>query len=148
LLKCIFVININTDDKDRKKVNLDKLKNGLQDFHCDKDKEELFMILAKYIRKTHSDSEIKQELKSNEGMLFVDLITPSDIAFVISVIKNADWVNHKMMVELRLRYNHYLQREQVRKRSKGGVSGVTRECGTTNALKRYGRRYTKMKQLW
>ncbi len=70
-------------------MNPDKLKNGLQDFRCDKDKEEMFMFLAQYVRKTHSDSEIKRELKSNEGMSVVDLITPSDIAFVIRVIKNA-----------------------------------------------------------
>jgi hypothetical protein len=47
------------------------------------------MFLAKYVRKTHLDSEIKRQLKSNEGMSFVDLITSSEIAFVISVIKNA-----------------------------------------------------------
>ena len=36
-----------------------------------------------------SDSEIKRELKNNEGMSFLDLIMPSDIAFVICVVKNA-----------------------------------------------------------
>ena len=53
------------------------------------EKELLYMFLAKYIRKTHSDSEIKRELKNNKGMLFLDLITPSDIAFVICIVKNA-----------------------------------------------------------
>jgi len=47
------------------------------------------MFLAKYVRKMHSDSEIKRELKNNKGMSFLDLITPSDIAFVICVVKNA-----------------------------------------------------------
>ncbi len=32
---------------------------------------------------------VKSNLKNNEGMSFVDTITPSDIAFVISVIKNS-----------------------------------------------------------
>ena len=80
---------INSDDKDQHNINPDKLKNGLRNFGGDKVKELLYMFLAKYVRKTHSDSEIKRQLKSNEGMSFVDLITPSDIAFVISVIKNA-----------------------------------------------------------
>jgi hypothetical protein len=79
----------NSDDKDRKNVNPDKLKNGLRDFGGEQEKEWLYMFLAKYVRKTLSDSEIKRQLKSNKGMSFVDLITPSDIAFVISVIKNA-----------------------------------------------------------
>jgi hypothetical protein len=46
------------------------------------------LFLAKYVQKAHSDSAIKKELKNNEGLLFIDIITPSDIAFVISVIKN------------------------------------------------------------
>jgi hypothetical protein len=32
--------------------------------------------------------DIKTELKNNEGLSFMDKITPSDIAFVISVLKN------------------------------------------------------------
>ena len=82
-------LHINTDDKDRKSVNPDKLKDGLQDFESDNENEVLYMFLAKYVRKMHLDSEIKRELKSNEGMSFLDLITPSDIAFVICIIKNA-----------------------------------------------------------
>ncbi len=37
---------------------------------------------------SNSDSDIKIDLKNNGGLSFVDRITPSDIAFVISVIKN------------------------------------------------------------
>jgi hypothetical protein len=50
------------------------------------------MFLGKYVRKTHADSEIKRELKNNEGMSFLDLITPSDIAFVICIVNNAQHV--------------------------------------------------------
>ena len=64
-------------------------KHGLQEFPSNEDKEVVYSFLAKYVRKTHSDCEIKRELKNNEGMSFVDMITPSDIAFVISVIKNS-----------------------------------------------------------
>jgi hypothetical protein len=69
--------------KDNTSANPDKLKNGIQNFEGENEKEVLYMFLAKYVRKTHSDSEIKRELKSNEGMSFLDLITPSDIAFWI-----------------------------------------------------------------
>ena len=69
---------MNTDDKYQKKVNPDKLRNGLLDLEGEQEKDMLFMFLAKYVRKTHSDSEIKRELKSNEGMSFLDLIMPSD----------------------------------------------------------------------
>ena len=82
----------NTDDKDRRKVNPDKLRHGVQEFETDNEKEILYMFLPKYVRKTHADSEIKQELKNNEDMSFLDLIMPSDIAFVICVVKNAQHV--------------------------------------------------------
>ena len=60
LIKSIqLYLHINTDDKDRKSVNPDKLKDGLQDFESNNEKELLYMFLAKYVRKTHSDSEIK-----------------------------------------------------------------------------------------
>jgi hypothetical protein len=50
------------------------------------------MFLGKYVRKTHSDSEIKWELKNNKGMSFLDLITPSDIAFVTKGVgKKRTW---------------------------------------------------------
>ncbi len=52
------------------------------------DKEILYWFFARYVRKAHSDSAIKKELRNNEGLSFVDIISPSNIAFVISVIKN------------------------------------------------------------
>jgi hypothetical protein len=36
----------------------------------------------------HSGGALKSELRNNEGLLFIDIISQSDIAFVISVIKN------------------------------------------------------------
>jgi hypothetical protein len=38
--------------------------------------------------KVHTDTDSKKNLKNNEGFLFIDMITPSDIAFVISILKN------------------------------------------------------------
>ncbi len=47
----------------------------------------MYKFFARYVRKVYSDSDIKTDLKNNEGFLFVDKITPSDIEFVISVLK-------------------------------------------------------------
>ncbi len=77
-----------TDDKNRDNIDPDKLKNGITDYPSPEDKEILYMFFARYVRKVHSDSAIKSELRNNEGLSFVDIISPSDIAFVISVIKN------------------------------------------------------------
>jgi hypothetical protein len=77
-----------SDDKNRDDIDPDKLKNGINDYPLSQDKEILYGFFANYIRKAHSDSGIKNELKNNEGLSFVDIISPSNIAFVISVIKN------------------------------------------------------------
>ncbi len=45
-------------------------------------------VLCGYVRKAHSDSGIKSELRNDEGVSFVNIISPSNIVFVISVIKN------------------------------------------------------------
>jgi hypothetical protein len=48
----------------------------------------VYKFFARYVRNVYSDSDIKTDLKNNEGLSFVDKITPSDIAFVNSVLKN------------------------------------------------------------
>ncbi len=48
----------------------------------------MYKFFARYARKVYSDNDIKIDLKNYEGLSFVDRITPSDISFVISVIKN------------------------------------------------------------
>jgi hypothetical protein len=60
----------------------------------------VYEFFARYVRKVYSDSDIKTDFKNNEGLSFIYKITPSDIAFVISVLKNGREVwdqNIKMM---------------------------------------------------
>jgi hypothetical protein len=48
----------------------------------------VYKFFARYVRKVYSDSDIKTDLKNNEGLSFVDKNTSSDIVFVTSVLKN------------------------------------------------------------
>jgi hypothetical protein len=77
-----------SDDRNRDNIDPDKLKHGINDYPLSQDKEILCGFFARYVRKVHSDSAIKNELRNNEGLSFVNIISPSNIAFVISVIKN------------------------------------------------------------
>jgi hypothetical protein len=77
-----------TDDKNRDNIDPDKLKNGITNYPFPEEKEILHMFFARHVRKAHSDSVIKSELRNNEALLFVGIISLSNIAFVISVIKN------------------------------------------------------------
>jgi hypothetical protein len=79
---------INTEDNNRDKIDPDKLRNELDHYASSSDKAELYEFLARYMRKVHPDTDIKKDLSNNDGFLFIDRITPSDIAFVISILKN------------------------------------------------------------
>ena len=84
------------------------------------------------------NSEIKQELKSNEGMSFLDLITQSDIAFVICIVKNARHVWDQTIQKIGLvepvidgeteaKVQPLYTKGAGKKRSREKVSGVMRE---------------------
>jgi hypothetical protein len=74
---------------DRDDIDPDKLKNGINNYPLSQDKEILYGFFARYVRKAHSDSAIKNQLRNNEGLSFVNIISPSNIVFVINVIKNS-----------------------------------------------------------
>ncbi len=84
VLQCCYT----TEDNNRVKIDPDKLRNGLDHYTSSSDKAELYEVLARYARKVYPDTDIKNDLKNNENLLFIDRITPSDIAFVISILKN------------------------------------------------------------
>jgi len=56
----------------------------------------IFDFIARYVRKVHSDRHIKSTLSSSPGMSFLDMIGPSDIAYIITVLKNskAAWLHN------------------------------------------------------
>jgi hypothetical protein len=84
ILQCRYI----TEDNNRDKIDPDKLRNGLEHYASSSNKAALYKFLARYVRKAYPDTDIKKDLKNNEGFLFIDRITPSDIAFVISILKN------------------------------------------------------------
>ncbi len=79
---------VNSDDKNRERIDPDKQRSGLNDYILSSNKAIVYEFFARYVRKVYSDSDIKTDLKNNEGLSFIDKITTSDIVFVISVIKN------------------------------------------------------------
>ncbi len=82
VLQCCYI----TEDNNRVKIDPDKLGNGLDHYASSSNKAELYKFVARYMRKVYPDTDIKNDLKNNEGYLFIDRITPSDIAFVISIL--------------------------------------------------------------
>jgi hypothetical protein len=52
--------------KTGKKIDPDKLRNGLDDYILSSNKAIVYKFFARYVRKVYSDSDIKTDLKNNE----------------------------------------------------------------------------------
>ncbi len=64
------------------------LKEGMKNYMNSMARVYLYKLIARYVRKVHPDSIITRDLSENVGVLFIDMITPSDIAYVICLVKN------------------------------------------------------------
>ena len=49
---------------------------------------EVYKFFTRYVRRIHPDKHWKKAMKMNPTVIWFQLITPSDIAFVILLIKN------------------------------------------------------------
>jgi hypothetical protein len=49
----------------------------------------LFDFIGRFVRKTHTDDLILKKLRASPGISYLDVIQPSDIAYVIALMKNA-----------------------------------------------------------
>jgi len=88
-------------DLSRLTIDPDKLAKGIQSY-VNEDPEgtglnAIFDFMARYVRKLHSDRYIRKMLAANLGQSFLNLIGPSDVAYVICLLKNSIKVGrHKM----------------------------------------------------
>jgi hypothetical protein len=51
--------------------------------------DRFFNLIARYAQKVHSDEHICKGIHYSAGRSFLDIIGPSDIAYVVSIIKNS-----------------------------------------------------------
>jgi hypothetical protein len=73
-----------TEDPNQKKVDPDILAN-----EPDLTKDRVYDYLGRYVRRVHSNQFICMVLKVTPQASYVDIIGPSDIAYVIAIIKNS-----------------------------------------------------------
>jgi hypothetical protein len=50
---------------------------------------QIFNLIARYVRKVHSDEHINKCLRYSAGRSFLDVIGPGDIAYIVLIIKNS-----------------------------------------------------------
>ncbi len=51
--------------------------------------DQIFNLIARYVQKVHADEHIHREIPLSDGRSFLDVIGPSVIAYIISMIKNS-----------------------------------------------------------
>ena len=63
---------------------------------------QIFNLIARYVRKVHSDEHIHKCLRYSAGRSFLDVIGPSGLAYIVSIIKNSKdmWDQDIRMQEL------------------------------------------------
>jgi len=80
---------VHIDDENRSEVKVDKLIDGWKWFKDSKRLDDVMDFFARYVKKLHPDRYYKKTLQVDWGTLFLDMIGPSDIAYVICLIKNS-----------------------------------------------------------
>ena len=81
--------NYQPGDRNRSEIDPDSLIKGVEDIITDSEaRERLYDFLARYVRKVCPDSLIQKYMRAMPGYTFLDLIRPSDVAYVISLLKN------------------------------------------------------------
>jgi hypothetical protein len=63
---------------------------------------QIFNLIARYVQKVHSDEHIHKVIRYSAGRSFLNMIGPSDIAYIVSIIKNSKgmWDQDIRMQEL------------------------------------------------
>ncbi len=63
---------------------------------------QIFNLIARYVRKVHSDKHIHKCLHYSAGRSFLDVIGPGDISYTVLIIKNSKdmWDQDLQMQEL------------------------------------------------
>ncbi len=85
---CSIQCNVS-EDKGRAGRDMDEYAKGIQVFHQANNLDALMEFLARYVRKVHADKFLKRKLIEEPGRSFLDLISASDIAYVICLVKNS-----------------------------------------------------------
>ncbi len=51
--------------------------------------DQIFNLIARYVQKVHSDEHIRKVIRYSAGRSFLDVIGPSDIVYIVLIIKNS-----------------------------------------------------------
>ena len=70
-------------------LNTEDLKKGVINYDENGTMDALMEFLVRYVRHVHSDRYYKNMLTENPCATFLDIITPSDVAYVVALMENS-----------------------------------------------------------
>ncbi len=73
-------------------IDPDKIQTRIQRFVDENAFNELFQFIALYIHRSYSNAHLQRSMKRFVNRSFLEMITPSDIAYVLALIKNSQGV--------------------------------------------------------
>jgi hypothetical protein len=73
-------------------IDPDKFQTGIQRFVDENTFDELFQFIALYLRRLYSNAHLQRSMKRFVNRSFLEMITPSDITYVLAFIKNSQGV--------------------------------------------------------
>ena len=76
-------------DPHRDNIDPDLLMQWAETYIKESRLHELFVVLGRYVRMTHTDDIVLRCMKASPGISYLDVIMPGDIAYVIALMKNA-----------------------------------------------------------
>ncbi len=73
----------------REKLDPDLLGEIVKIEQASNQLDQMFNFFARYVWKVHSDERIHKVIGYSAGRSFLNIIGPSDIAYIVSIIKNS-----------------------------------------------------------
>ena len=84
----VNIIRIQKADHDKLTMNPDEYVLGVKYFHQRNRLDEVMNFLARYVRVVHADRYYRTLLRKQPGSSYLDIITASDVAYVLALLQN------------------------------------------------------------
>jgi hypothetical protein len=92
-----------------------------------------FNLITRYVRKVHSDEHIRKVICYSAGRSFLDVIGPSDIVYIVLIIKNSKYM-----------WDQDIQMQELGAETMGNPEKKLKPLFTSGS----GQKRTKGKSLW
>ena len=84
----VNIIRIQKADHHKLTMNPDEYTVGVKYFHERNRLDEVMNFLASYVRVVHADRYYRTLLHKQPGSSYLDIITASDVAYVLALLQN------------------------------------------------------------